>query len=225
VDFARFLLVAPILLFSFVAHEYAHGYAALKQGDATAYQLGRLTWNPVKHIDPVMTVIVPFMLWLANAPIFGGARPVPVEPRNFRRYKRGDIIVSLAGVATNFALAPVCALLAIALGVLGQQLPAITPSLAILQTMFVYGVSVNLFLAVFNLLPLPPLDGSRVFKYLLPPAWAAQYVQLGRFGFLLLFALLYLGRGVLTAWLAPAFALSNAALGLVRPFLLPSPLG
>ncbi len=223
-DLTQLLLVAPVLLFSLVAHEYAHGYAALRQGDATAYQLGRLTWNPVKHIDPFMTVLVPVMLALAGGPIFGGAKPVPVEPRNFRRYKRGDIIVSLAGVATNFALAPLCAIAVVVLGVIGQQVPALAPSLAILQTMLSYGVLVNLTLALFNLLPLPPLDGSRVFKYLLPPAWAIQYQNLGRFGFLLLFALLYLGGGIIGQWLAPAVALYQTAMRAVSPFLLQSPL-
>ena len=223
-DVTQLILVAPVLLFSLVAHEYAHGYAALRQGDATAYQLGRLTWNPVKHIDPFMTVLVPVMLALAGGPIFGGAKPVPIEPRNFRRYKQGDIIVSLAGVATNFALAPLCALAAIVLGVVGQRAPGIAPSLAILQTMMVYGVLVNLTLAVFNLLPLPPLDGSRVFKYLLPPAWAIQYQNLGRFGFLLLFAFLYLGRGALGVWMSPAYGLFRSATRYVAPFLLPSPL-
>jgi len=224
VDLTQLLLVAPVLLFSLVAHEYAHGYAALRQGDATAYQLGRLTWNPIKHIDPFMTVLVPVMLALAGGPIFGGAKPVPIEPRNFRRYRRGDIIVSLAGVATNFALVPVCALLFVLFGVAGQQLPALTPSFAILQTMARYGVIVNLVLAVFNLLPLPPLDGSRVFKYLLPPAWAIQYQNLGRFGFLLLFALLYLGGGVLRAWIAPAYRVDASIMRVIGAFVLPNPL-
>jgi Zn-dependent protease len=224
VDVTTLLLVAPVLLFSLVAHEYAHGYAALRQGDTTAYQLGRLTWNPVKHIDPVMTVIVPVMLALAGGPIFGGAKPVPIEPRNFRRYKRGDIIVSLAGVATNFVLAPVCAVLFAVFGLIGQQVPPLAPSLAILQEMARYGVVVNLVLAVFNLLPLPPLDGSRVFKYLLPPAWAIQYQNLGRFGFLLLFAFLYLGGGLLRAWLSPAYGAYASLMRAVSPFLLPSPL-
>jgi Zn-dependent protease len=225
VDLTRFLLVAPVLLFSLVAHEYAHGYAALRQGDTTAYQLGRLTWNPVKHIDPFMTVLVPTMLFFAGGPIFGGAKPVPVEPRNFRRYKRGDIIVSLAGVATNFALAPLCAVAVVVLGVVGHQLPALAPSLAILQTMLSYGVLVNLTLALFNLLPLPPLDGSRVFKYLLPPAWAIQYQNLGRFGFLLLFLLLSFGGGLVARWMAPVQFLYGVAMRVAAPYLLPSPLG
>jgi Zn-dependent protease len=223
VDASELLLVAPVLLFSLVAHEYAHGYAALRQGDATAYQLGRLTWNPVKHIDPFMTVLVPVMLALAGGPIFGGAKPVPIEPRNFRHYRRGDIIVSLAGVATNLALAPVCALAFVLLGVAGAQLPALAPSLAILQTMARYGVVINLVLAVFNLLPLPPLDGSRVFKYLLPPAWAIQYQNLGRFGFLILFAFLYLGGGLLRGWIAPAYLADASIMRAIARFVIAVP--
>ncbi|HXV86854.1 MAG TPA: site-2 protease family protein, partial [Gemmatimonadales bacterium] len=101
------LLALPVLLFSMVAHEYAHGYAALRQGDTTAYMLGRLTFNPLKHIDPFMTVLLPLMLWFGSGGrmVFGGAKPVPVNPRNYRQYKRGDIIVSLAGIATNLVLA------------------------------------------------------------------------------------------------------------------------
>src|SRR5829696_722740 len=100
------LFVAPILLFSVIAHEYAHGWAALKQGDATAQQLGRLTWNPVKHIDPFMTVLLPLMMYWSSGGrfLFGGAKPVTVNPRNYRQYRRGDIIVSLAGIATNLVI-------------------------------------------------------------------------------------------------------------------------
>jgi Zn-dependent protease len=221
VDFQTLLLVAPVLLFSMVAHEYAHGYAAFRQGDATAYQLGRLTWNPVVHIDPVMTVLVPVMLALAGGPIFGGAKPVPVNPRNYRHYRRGDVIVSLAGIATNLVLAVVLAFVVIPLGVLGQQLPDAAPTFAILQTMMRYGVLINLFLALFNLLPIPPLDGSHVFKYLLPPALSLQYQALGRFGFLLLLALLWFGRGILTWWMTPAMVLNGWAQRLYVPFLLP----
>src|SRR5687767_3788992 len=106
-----------------VAHEYAHGYAAFRQGDTTAYALGRLTWNPLKHIDPFMTVILPLMLFFIGGPIFGGAKPVPVNPRNYRHYKRGDIIVSLAGVVTNVAIAILSVPLIIIVGVLGSYVP------------------------------------------------------------------------------------------------------
>ncbi len=223
-DLTRFLLVAPVLLFSLVAHEYAHGYAALRQGDTTAYQLGRLTWNPAKHIDPFMTVLVPVMLFFAGGPIFGGAKPVPVEPRNFRHYKRGDIIVSLAGVATNLVLAVACAAMVVVLGLLGRGAAPLAPTLAILQLMMLGGVGVNLSLALFNLLPLPPLDGSRVFKYLLPPAWAIQYQNLGRFGFLLLFLLLSFGGGLVARWMAPVRVLYGLAMRVAAPYMLPSPL-
>jgi Zn-dependent protease len=92
--FQQFILIAPVLLFSMVAHEYAHGYAALKNGDPTAYQLGRLTWNPAKHIDPFLTIILPLITFLTAGIAFGGAKPVPVNPRNYRNFKKGDIIVS-----------------------------------------------------------------------------------------------------------------------------------
>lgn len=223
-DFAQQLaLVAPVLLFSMVAHEYAHGYAAFRQGDMTAYQLGRLTWNPIKHIDPFMTVILPVVLALMGGPIFGGAKPVPVNPRNYRHYKRGDIIVSLAGVATNVLIAIACVPLIILVGVIGQQVPGLVRPLGVLQLMLVQGIIINLVLAAFNLIPIPPLDGSHVFKYLLPPAWSLQYQRLGGIGLLLLFAVLYLGRPLVNLWMSPAFLLGRLAQQVYFPYLLPNP--
>jgi Zn-dependent protease len=225
-DFRTLILVAPILLFSMVAHEYAHGYAALKQGDRTAHDLGRLTFNPIKHIDPFLTVILPLMTWLSPGGfLFGGAKPVPVDPRNYKHYRRGDIIVSLAGVATNLLLAVACALLIVPLGVLGRAAPALTPSLAILQEMMRAGVMFNLVLTFFNLLPIPPLDGSHVAKHLLPPAWGYRYAQLGRFGFLIVLIFLTVGRRWLNVWMTPVDRLTSMATMLVSPYLLPSPLG
>jgi Zn-dependent protease len=222
VDPRTLVLVAPVLLFSMVAHEYAHGYAALRQGDQTAYQLGRLTWNPLKHIDPFMTVIVPVVTALSSGMMFGGAKPVPVDPRNYRHLKRGDIIVSLAGVGTNFVLAFVCALLIVLLGLAGRAIPAAAPTLALLQEMFGYGIWFNLLLTFFNLLPIPPLDGSHVAKYLLPPAWALRYVQFGRYGLLVLFLFLSVGRGALRIWLTPALMLEAATRATIAPYLLPA---
>jgi Zn-dependent protease len=223
VDLTSFILVAPILLLSMVAHEYAHGYAALRQGDPTALQLGRLTWNPIKHIDPFMTILLPIMTALSGGPIFGGAKPVPVDPRNYRHYRRGDIVVSLAGIATNLLLAVLFAALVVPLGVLGRSLPSAMTSLAILQVMMVQGVAINLLLAFFNLLPIPPLDGSHVAKHLLPPAWALRYAQLGRFGLLILMLFLWVGQRWLLVWLTPAAMLNTLANTLVAPFLLPAP--
>jgi len=116
----QFILVAPVLLFSMVAHEYAHGYAALKQGDTTAYSLGRLTWNPIPHIDLFMTILLPLLTFFTTGIAFGGAKPVPVIPRNYRNFKRGDIIVSLAGVVTNFIIAFCCIPLIVLVGFLGR---------------------------------------------------------------------------------------------------------
>jgi Zn-dependent protease len=220
----KFFLFAPVLLFSVVAHEYAHGYAALKQGDNTALMLGRLTWNPIKHIDPFLTIIVPLATFFLSGGsfIFGGAKPVPVNPRNYRTFKRSDIIVSLAGIAVNLALVPIIAVVIVALGLLGRGLPVIAPSVALLQLTFTYGIFINLVLAIFNLLPVPPLDGSHVMKYLLPPAWSLQYQRMARGGLILLIVLLTIGRPVFDLWMRPVFFIANVVIGLVGPFMLPS---
>jgi Zn-dependent protease len=218
-----FLLVAPVLLFSMVAHEYAHGYAALRQGDPTAYQLGRLTWNPLKHIDPFMTVILPILTFITAGVMFGGAKPVPVNPRNYRNFKRGDIIVSLAGIATNLVLAVVAAIAVALVGLLGRGVPALSASASILQLMLVYGILINLVLAFFNLIPIPPLDGSHVAKYLLPPAWALRYEQFGRYGLIALMMLVMVGGGIMRGFFAPILFLHAAAVRLLIPFILPGP--
>lgn len=216
--------MAPVLLFSMVAHEFAHGYAALKQGDPTAFQLGRLTWNPLKHIDPFFTVLLPMITFFTGGFIFGGAKPVPVTPRNYRNYRRGDIIVSMAGIVTNVILAAACALLIVGLGLLGRAVPVATESLAILQRMMIIGVFFNLILAMFNLLPIPPLDGSHVMKYLLPPAWAIRYQQVGMYGIFILMLLMVtrVGAPLLSAWMTPVSVTYAALLRAVSQFVLPS---
>ncbi|MDO8500503.1 MAG: site-2 protease family protein [Gemmatimonadaceae bacterium] len=219
----NFILIAPVLLFSMVAHEYAHGYAALRNGDATAYQLGRLTWNPAKHIDPFMTILLPLLLFFANAPIFGGAKPVPVNPRNYRNFKKGDIIVSLAGVATNIVIAFLCVPLIMLVHAVGSRVDVLTAPASIFQLMLLVGIQLNVVLAAFNLIPLPPLDGSHVMKYLLPPAWSLSYQRFGRYGLILLFILISFGRPVLMLWFTPAFGLITALQRIVVPFVIPSP--
>jgi Zn-dependent protease len=220
----KFLLVVPVLLFSMVAHEYAHGYAALRQGDKTALLLGRLTWNPLKHIDPIMTLIMPLITFKTMGVAFGGAKPVPVDPRNYRDYRRGDIIVSLAGIVTNFAIAVILTLVIIPIGLIGRALPGMGTSLALLQLMFFYGIVINLLLAGFNLIPIPPLDGSHVMKHLLPPKLAWQYQRFGRYGILLLLGLLWFGNGATINWLMqPVTFLQSVAVSVVRPFVLASP--
>jgi Zn-dependent protease len=216
----KFLLIAPVLLFSMVAHEYAHGFAALKQGDNTALMLGRLSWNPLRHIDPVMTILMPIVTFWTTGVAFGGAKPVPVNPRLYRRFRRGDIIVSLAGIATNLALAAVLVPVIMGLGLVARALPALTEPLSLLQLMFLVGITINLILAAFNLMPIPPLDGSHVMKHVLPPAWAWRYQQASRFGFLFLILLVSFWQAPIRAWMAPAFVLNDLALRVAQPFLL-----
>jgi Zn-dependent protease len=220
--FQNFILIAPVLLFSMVAHEYAHGYAALRQGDSTAYSLGRLTWNPIPHIDLFMTILLPLMTYFTAGIAFGGAKPVPVVPRNYRNFKRGDIIVSLAGVATNLVIAILCVPLIVLVGSVGRSVPVLTDSIALLQAMLIYGILINLALMAFNLIPIPPLDGSHVFKYLLPPAWALNYQRLGAQGLLILFLLIAFARPVLNLWFQPVYFLYRLATRAVFPYILPS---
>ena len=203
-----------------VAHEYAHAEAAYRQGDDTAYMLGRLTFNPLKHIDPIMTVMVPFVLWTIGAPPFGAAKPVPVNPRKYRQFVRGDIIVSLAGIVVNLGLFIICAGLFALVGMVGDTVsaPALVDSLAILQRMLYYGMWLNLVLAFFNLIPVPPLDGSHAFYHLLPPQAGLKYRRLQAFGFLPIMALIWFFPGVLRVLLWPASALMGAGLGLVGGF-------
>jgi Zn-dependent protease len=209
-----------VLVFSVVAHEYAHGAAALRQGDDTAYMLGRLTFNPLPHIDPWMTLLVPALLWISSGGrfTFGGARPVPVNPRKYRNYRRGDIIVSAAGVVTNFGIALLCALLFALVGLVAAAAPAAAGVADTAQRMMVIGIQINLILCVFNLLPIPPLDGSHLFYHLLPPGLGARYRSLQRFGLLPLLLLLVLARPVVGFLLTPAFVAQSYLLRLVLPF-------
>jgi Zn-dependent protease len=205
-----------------VAHEYAHGYVALRNGDPTAYQLGRLTWNPAKHIDPFLTIILPTLTFFSSGLIFGGAKPIPVNPRNYRDYKRGDIAVSLAGIVTNLALALILAALIVVVGLIGRAAPPLANTASIFQRMLSVGIWVNIILAGFNLLPIPPLDGSHVMKYLLPPAWALRYERFGRFGLLILLLLLMIPGSILGPYFLFLRAIHQSALASVAPFIIPS---
>ncbi len=219
----QLLLGAPVLLFAMVAHEYAHGYAAHKQGDDTALMLGRLSWNPLRHIDPWMTVILPALMFYTTGMALGGAKPVPVNPRNYRNYRRGDIIVSLAGIVTNLAVAVLLVPVIIGIGLLGRAIPAFGDTASLLQVMFRLGIYINLLLAVFNLMPLPPLDGSHVVKHLLPARLSLAYQQGARYGFVILILLLMFGGPVLGAWMAPAVWLDRLAVGFISPYIIISP--
>ncbi len=208
-----------MLLFSVVAHEYAHAEAAYRQGDDTAYMLGRLTLNPLKHIDPFMTVLLPILLYVSHAGfLFGSAKPVPVNPRNYRNYRRGDIIVSLAGIGANLGLYVASAVLFAVVGFVAAMLPRLTGSVEVLQRMLFYGMFLNLVLAFFNLIPVPPLDGSHVFYHLLPPDAGLKYRRLYLLGFLPVLLVVWLLPGVVTVLLWPATQLMHVALSLVGAF-------
>ncbi len=203
-----------------VAHEYAHAEAAYRQGDDTAYMLGRLTLNPLKHIDPFMTVLLPVMLWFASGGTytFGGAKPVPVNPRKYRKFVRGDVIVSLAGIVVNLILFVVFGGLYAVVGMMAGALPALAGTLGILQTMMWAGMRLNLILAFFNLIPIPPLDGSHVFYHLLPPGAGLKYLQLYMLGFIPILLISWLAPGVITLFLWPADRLMQLGLAVVGGF-------
>ncbi len=185
------LLLAPVLLFSFTAHEFAHAWAALSQGDPTARDAGRLTLNPIKHIDLWWTIILPGMMLIAShgQSAFGGAKPCPVDPSRYRHPKWSDIIVSLAGVTMNLFIAIVSTAIVIGIGVFGRRAGLDAPVLDTVQRLFSAAASINVLLVVFNLLPVPPLDGSHVLKHFLPPKLAVEYERAGRYGIIILILL------------------------------------
>lgn len=186
----RIGLFLPVILISVVAHEYAHARVAVSQGDPTPRRNGRLTPNPLAHLDLVGSFVVPLLLLVAPGGfVFGWARPVEVHPSNYRDERRGDILVSLAGVTANFLLAATFTLAAVLLlrfepAAGGSAGGVVDPLLRVARI----GIFFNFLLAVFNLLPVPPLDGSHVVRRLLPPAAARGYAALGRYSPLLLLA-------------------------------------
>jgi len=174
-----------VFLLAVVAHEVAHGFAAYMMGDGTAKDAGRLTANPIAHIDPIGTVVLPALLIFAHSPVlFGWAKPVPVNPRNFRNPRKGMFITSLAGPSANFSLAAMTAVI-LKTGIAAPH--------SAMWTFLLYGVIINLILGVFNLLPVPPLDGANMLFSVLPREAYGYFMRLERYGFIILIGLLYLG--------------------------------
>lgn len=179
--FSTVLLIVLVFL-SIILHEIAHGYAALWCGDQTALNQNRLTLNPIRHIDPIGTVVLPIVMYFTTGWVFGWAKPVPVNPYNFSNPRVGIFSVGLAGPLANIIFAFIIGLL-LRYAPLNNVLSASLYKVAI----------INLILAVFNLIPIPPLDGSKVLMSLLPRNYAQKLHKLEPYGFIIVFALVYLG--------------------------------
>jgi len=200
-DFQTLLIwVIPVLL-AITLHEAAHGWTASKFGDHTARMMGRVTLNPVKHIDPVGTIIVPLaLLIMSTGFIFGWAKPVPINFNALRSPKSGMIWVALAGPGANLIMA---------IGWLFVAILTFNNNIPIMLKMAGAGIFINILLAVFNLLPIPPLDGSRVISALLPNPLAYKYNQLERFGFVILIGLMFIGGFSYIVWPIVGLALNS----------------
>jgi Zn-dependent protease len=213
----EFALLLPVLLFSIVVHEVAHAWVARREGDPTADRLGRITLNPLPHLDPVGSFLVPLALSLIpGGVIFGWAKPVPVNPANYRDPVGGDIRVSLAGIVSNLLLALLfTALLAVLFRVVASQDPVGTSAtLDALGRMIRFGILVNLVLAIFNLVPIPPLDGSHVVAHLLPRGLRDHYRDFGRYGILLIMAVIFVLPSAFEVIFRPVLYLYRVAVGL-----------
>jgi Zn-dependent protease len=210
------LLLVPILLVSIVLHELAHAWVARREGDPTAERAGRITLNPVRHLDLVGSILVPAILIASPGNfIFGWAKPVPVNPSNFRDRKWGDIRVSLAGIAVNLLLAVLFTLLLVPLALAGALIG--DEMAGVLATAAIYGILINLILAVFNLIPVPPLDGSHVLYHLLPAGVRERYRSLGRYGLLALLAVLFFVPGGFRIIMVPVELMMGLLLSWVSP--------
>src|SRR3989338_4105225 len=186
------LISLVILLFSAILHEVAHGFVAERLGDPTARLAGRLTLNPKKHIDLYMSILLPLLLIISGSPIiFGAAKPVPVDPFNLKEGKKDLALVSLSGPLTNIVIAIIASFL------IKFLLLISTGSVVVLfiMTFLTLVVQLNLLLAIFNLIPIPPLDGSKIFALLLPEEHANAYLSLGSIGMFLIFFLLFFPLG------------------------------
>ncbi len=198
-----FAVIALPLVFAIVLHEIAHGWVANRLGDHTARDMGRLTLNPISHIDLFGTIIIPVLCILAHGPIFGYAKPVPINPYNFQNPKKGMALSSIAGPGVNMIMAVSFAFMfRFVMPTLEGALPKQSwqwfgyP----LSLMFGFGVVINVALAVLNMIPIPPLDGSRIVYWMLPDKQAAAYYRLERYGLIILILLMatnILGRVVM----------------------------
>jgi Zn-dependent protease len=187
-----------VVLFAITVHEASHGLAALKMGDPTAYQMGRITLNPIRHIDPVGTILLPAILIIMGAPPFGWAKPVPVNPLNLKDPRKDNVIISIAGPASNIGVAVIAFVILKILMNLNPSLfytsgGGLANILSPLITIVYYTIVINVILAIFNLIPIPPLDGSGVVMGLISEEAAQKYEQIRPYGFFILILLIMTG--------------------------------
>lgn len=186
INLLHVFIVLVIVVGSVILHELAHGVVAYWLGDHTAKDAGRLTFNPIKHIDPYMSILVPVVLYILKAPVFGGAKPVPVNYHNLKWREWGMALVAISGPATNFLLAFIAFLIAHFSGVLYSS------SGSLPYFIFAELIQVNLGFMIFNLIPIPPLDGSRVLYAIAPDNFRAILASMERYGFIIVYLLIFL---------------------------------
>jgi len=202
-----FAVAAIPVLFAITVHEVAHGWMARRFGDPTAMMLGRLTLNPLKHIDPIGTILVPALLLFAGGFIFGWAKPVPVTQQNLRHPERDMAWVAAAGPLSNLLMALLWGLMIKLVLTVGELFPAFVEPLLLMGQ---FGIAINLVLMVLNLLPIPPLDGSRVVAAFLPGPLAWRYSRFEAFGLLVVAALLF--SGILGRLIGPPIRFLESAI-------------
>ena len=211
---SNLIIYMVVLLLAISAHEAAHAWMSLKYGDDTAYQLGRVTLNPVAHTDPVGTLLLPILSFLFGAiggalgsiPLIGWGKPTPVNPRNWTKYKQANVMVSIAGILANLLIATISFTIfktMISYGVFDNQ-TFVEGFGKILITLFRNLIFLNISLAIFNLLPFPPLDGSKVLSTFLPAGFQPIFAMMEQYGFLILMALIYFG--LIRIIMTPVFA-------------------
>jgi Zn-dependent protease len=218
-----------VFLFAISVHESAHAWMASRLGDPTARMLGRVTLNPIKHIDPIGTILLPAIAMITHFPVIGWAKPTPVDPRNFRHYVRDDIMTSVAGPVSNFLTAAAAVIgltlvahasqvgrlevFALARGAstadLAQIMPADAGAIVPIGALLYAAMEINVLLAVFNLIPIPPLDGSHVIRHFLSQGALRVYDNIGMWGLVIL---LFFGGGVLGAFMYPVLNFFNGFL-------------
>jgi len=219
------IYIIPILIFSVVIHEMAHAWVALKCGDTTAKDLGRLTLNPIPHIDLFGSILIPLFSIIATGRVFiAWAKPVPIDPRNFRHFKRDDTLVTIAGPISNLIIAFLCVIFVVVIYYITIATNPAQSSfgfefLNYMFRMFYVGITLNVSLAVFNMLPIPPLDGSHILANILPDELAMRYRRIGFMGIFIILALFNFVPGFSRFFVSIILFVSEPYLNLINLFI------